>query len=119
MRFRLESGMLTPLVDCFPTVFRLSTGERAKVRVEPTIGSVIPDVIFASWSGELPRCDSLNSVSHHVLAWLTSQKIASGEVQLCEELFLSRQAASAAVLSLERIGAVAKKDSGEVELCPH
>jgi len=119
MRFRLESEMLNPLVDCLPTVFQLHTGERAKVLVEPTIGSVIPDVIFATWSGELPRCDTLNSVSRHVLAWLTSQKIASGEVQLCEELFLSQQAAAAAVSSLKRIGAVAQRESGEVELCPH
>jgi hypothetical protein len=118
MRFRLESEMLNSLMDCLPTVFLLRTGERAKVLVEPTIGSVIPDLIFATWSGELPRCDTLNSVSRHVLAWLTSQKIALGEVQLCEELFLSQQAAAAAVSSLKRIGAVAQRESGEVELCP-
>lgn len=110
--------MLHPLVDCLPEVFRLRKGERAKVLLEPTIGSVIPDVIMAIWSGDLPRCDTLNSVSRHVLAFLASQKIASGEVELCDELFLSRQAAATAVSSLKRIGVIAQKESGEVELSP-
>jgi|ERR1700733_1538163 len=118
MRFRFESDMVHPLVDCLPAIFHLRRGERAKVLLEPTIGSVIPDVMLAIWSGDLPRCDTLNSVSRHVLAFLASQKIASGEVELCDELFLSRQAAATAVSSLKRIGAIAQRESGEVELSP-
>ena len=82
MRFRFESDMLNPLVDCLPSIFHLRSGERARVMVEPTIGSVIPDVMVAIWSGDLPRCGTLNSVSRHVLAFLASQKTASGEMEI-------------------------------------
>jgi len=110
--------MLQPMIACLPTVFRLNSGQRAKVLLEPTIGAVIPDVVFGIWSGELPRYNGLNSVSRHVLAWLFIQKTASGESQLREELLLSQYAAAAAMSSLKRVGAITQRESGEVELQP-
>lgn len=116
--FRLECDMLGPLVECLPTVFQLDSGQRQKVLCEPTIGSVIPDVLVGIWSGELPRCSTLNFVARHILSWLATQKVASGEQQLREELLLSHYASTAAMTSLKRVGAVAQNDSGEVVLQP-
>lgn len=113
--FRFECDMLNPLIESFPSVFRLNSGQRLRVLREPTIGAVIPDVLVGIWSGELPRCGSLNSISRHVLAWLSTQKTASGE-QLREELLISQHAVVAAMSSLKRVGAIDQRESGEVEL---
>jgi hypothetical protein len=115
--FRLECEMTEPLLAFFPSLLGLRSGQRAKVLFEPTIGSVIPDILVGIWSGDLPRYRGLNAVSRHILAWLSAQKVASGEAQLREELFISHNAAASAVSALKRIGAVAQRESGEVELC--
>src|ERR1700691_105165 len=116
--FRFECDMLTPLIESLPAVFRLHSGQRLRVLREPTIGRVIPDVLVGIWSGELPRFGSLNSVSRHVLAWFSMQKIASGEQQLSEELLISQHATVAAMSSLKRVGAIEQRESGEVALRP-
>jgi hypothetical protein len=116
--FRFECDMLNPLIKSLPAVFRARSGQRLKVLREPTIGSVIPDILVGIWSGDLPRWSNLNSVSRHVLAWLSTQKVASGEQQLREVLLISEHAAVAAMSALKRVGAIAKKESGEVELRP-
>lgn len=116
--FRFECDMLNPLIDSLPAVFRVRSGQRLRVLREPTIGSVVPDILVGIWSGDLPRCGNLNSVSRHVLAWLSTQKVASGEQQLREELLISEHAAVTAMSALKRVGAIAKKASGEVELRP-
>ena len=116
--FRLECEMVRPLVANLPRVFYLHPGQRACLLREQSVGSVVPDLIFGIWSGELPPCGGLNSISRHVLAWLSTQKVASSEEQLCDDLLLSRHAANSAVSTLERVGALSKRDSGEVELCP-
>jgi len=116
--FRFECDMLNPLIESLPAVFRARSGQRLRVLREPTIGSVVPDILVGIWSGDLPRWGSLNSVSRHVLAWLSTQKVASGERQLREELLISEHAAVVAMSALKRVGAIAKKESGEVELRP-
>jgi len=99
-------------------MLRLRSGERASLLREPLVGSVIPDVVFGIWTGELPRWGPLNSVSRHILAWLLVKKVAGSEESLCADLFLSRHAAASGVSALQRIGAVATRDSGEIELRP-
>lgn len=116
--FRFECDMLHPLLRSLPAVFRVRSGQRLKVLREPSIGSVVPDILIGIWSGDLPRWGGLNSVSRHVLAWLSTQKVASGERQLRDELLISEHAAVAAMSALKRVGAIAKKESGEVELRP-
>lgn len=116
--FRFECDMLNPLVESLPAIFRVRSGQRLRVLREPTIGSVVPDILVGIWSGDLPRWNNLNSVSRHVLAWLSTQKIASGEQQLREELLISEHAAVAAMSALKRVGAIERKQSGEVELRP-
>lgn len=116
--FRLECDMFNPLIGFLPAVFRMRSGQRLKVLREPTIGSLVPDILVGLWSGDLPRWRNLNSVSRHVLAWLSTQKVASGEQQLREELLISEHATVAAMSALNRVGAIAKKESGEVELRP-
>src|SRR6266852_4751619 len=116
--FRFECDMVEPLVALLPTVFDLHAGQRARLLREQPVGSVIPDLLFGIWSGELPRYEGLNIISRHVLAWLSTQKIVNSEDQLCEDLLLSRHAANSAVSTLKRVGAISKRDSGEVELCP-
>lgn len=116
--FRFECDMLNPLIESLPAVFRLHSGQRLRVLREPTIGSVVPDVLVGIWSGELPRWGTLNSVSRHVLAWLSMQKVASGEQQLREELLISQHATVAAMSSLKRVGAIEQRESGEVALRP-
>src|SRR4051794_28875118 len=54
MPFRFECDMLNPLIACLPAVFRLNSGQRLGVLREPSIGSVIPDVLVGIWTGELP-----------------------------------------------------------------
>jgi len=66
-------------------------------------------LLLGIWSGELPRFDTLNGISRHILAWLSKQKVASSEEQLCEHLLLSRCAAGSAVSTLERVGAFRKE----------
>jgi DNA-binding transcriptional ArsR family regulator len=117
--FRLECDMAEPLVAHIPFAFDLGAGQRARLLREPIIGSVIPDMLLGIWSGDMPRWNGLNSISRHVLAWLSAQKSASSEEQLCENLLLSHRAASSAVSRLERVGAVTKRDSGEVCIQPH
>ena len=116
--FRFECDMLNPLIESLSAVFRLHSGQRLRILREPAIGSVVPDVLVGIWSGELPRWGNLNSVSRHVLAWLSAQKVASGEQQLREELLISDHAAIAAMSTLKRVGAIAKRESGEIELRP-
>jgi len=116
--FRFESDMVKPLVALLPTVFDLRTGQRARLLREQHIGSVIPDLVFGIWSGELPQYERLNTISRHILVWLSTQRTANSEDQLCDDLLLSRYAADSAVSTLKRVGAISKRDSGEVELCP-
>jgi hypothetical protein len=110
--------MVEPLVALLPTVFDLHAGQRARLLREQSIGSVIPDLLFGIWSGELPRYRGLNTVSRHILAWLSTQKMANSEEQLREDLLLSKHATDSAVSTLKRVGAISKRDSGEVELHP-
>jgi len=116
--FRFECEMVGPLVTLLPTVFDVHTGQRARLLREQPIGSVIPDLLFGIWSGELPCYRGLNMVSRHILAWLSTQRMANSEEQLREDLLLSKHAADSAVSTLRRIGAISKRDSGEVELRP-
>jgi hypothetical protein len=110
--------MVKPLMAFIPDAFQLDIGQRARLLLEPVIGSIIPDVLVGVWSGELPRCAGLNSVSRHILAWLSVQKIVDTEQALREHLFLSQHATANAVASLKRVGAIIKRDSGEVEIRP-
>jgi len=116
--FRFECEMVEPLVALLPTVFDLHAGQRARLLREQPIGSVIPDLLFGIWSGELPRYRGLNGISRHILAWLSTRRIASSEEELRDDLLLSQHAADSAVLTLKRVGAISKRDSGEVELRP-
>jgi hypothetical protein len=116
--FRFEREMVDPLVALLPSVFGLQVGQRARLLREQPIGSVIPDLLFGIWSGELPRYRGLNGISRHILSWLLTRKIANSEEQLRADLFLSQHAADCAVSALERVGAISKRESGEVELCP-
>ncbi len=116
--FRFECEMVRPLVALLPSVFSLQAGQRARLLREQPIGSVIPDLLLGIWSGELPRYRGLNGISRHVLAWLSMRRIADSEEQLREDLFLSQHAADSAVSILKRVGAIAKRESGEVELLP-
>lgn len=115
--FRFEFEMVEPLVAHLPSVFHLCPGQRARLLREQPIGPVIPDLLFGIWWGELPRFSGLNAVSRHILVWLSTQKVASSEEQLREDLLLSRRAADSAFSTLERVGALSKRESGEVELC--
>jgi len=108
--------MEEPLVAHLSLAFDLASGQRARLLRQPTIGPVIPDMLLGIWSGDLPRWRSLNPISRHILAWLSVQKTANDEEHICDSLFISRNAASTAVSLLERVGAIAKKDSGEIAL---
>lgn len=108
--------MLDPLIGLLPELFQVDTGQRARLLRQPTIGSVIPDLLLGIWSGDLPRYKGMNTVSRCVLAWLFVKKLAVSEEQIREDLLISQNAADYALSTLSRIGAVAKRDSGEVEL---
>jgi hypothetical protein len=115
--FRFECEMMEPVIACLGTVFHLDSGQRARLLREQPIGSVIPDLLLGIWSGELPRYVGLNAVSRNILARLSTQRIANSD-ELREELLLSRRAADSAFSTLERVGAVSKRESGELELLP-
>jgi hypothetical protein len=115
---RFEYEMMDALIASIPLAFEVSEGQRTRVLKEPAIGSVIPDVLIGSWRGDLPPWGNLNAVSRHVLACLSAQKIVPNEGYLCESLLLSSAAADTAVSALKRIGAVVKRDSGEVAIQP-
>jgi hypothetical protein len=108
--------MVKPLLAILPVIFELSSGQRARVLRETAIGSVIPDLMIGVWSGDLPRYAKLNGVSRHILAWLSTEKAVRDAEQLRDALFLSKHAADSAVSTLKRIGAIDKRDSGEIEL---
>jgi hypothetical protein len=110
--------MVKPLVALLPSVFHFHTGQRVRLLREQPVGSVIPDLLIGIWSGELPRYRGLNTVSRHILAWLSTKKMANSEEQLREDLLLSQHAADSAVSTLMRVGAISKRDSGEVDLSP-
>ena len=116
--FRFEFEMVKPLLPLLPTVFELSSGLRTRVIRETAIGSVIPDLMIGVWSGELPHYSKLNGVSRHILAWLSTEKAAKDEEQLRDALLLSKHALDSAISTLRRIGAIEKRDSGEIELRP-
>src|SRR5882762_1926950 len=90
--FRFEYEMLDSLIAFIPSGFRPGNGQRTRVLREPAIGSVIPDVLIGIWTGELPHCEGLNTVSRHILAWLSVQKVTPSQEQLQEGLLLSRHA---------------------------
>ncbi|SRR6266852_7717809 len=115
---RFEHEMVDPLISVIPLAFEIRSGERTRVLREAAIGSVIPDVLIGLWRGDLPPWGNLNSVSRHVLACLSAQKAVPSEEYLCENLLLSSDAAGTAVSTLKRIGAVVKRDSGEVAIQP-
>lgn len=116
--FRFEREMVKPLLVHLHKAFLVYPGQRMCLLREEPIGSVIPDLMLGIWSGELPRLSGLNTVSRHILAWLSSQKVANSKEELREDLFLSRHAVDCAVSTLQRIGAISKRDSGELELRP-
>src|SRR6266446_6285990 len=86
--FRFEKEMVKPIVSYIPTLFELQTGQRARLLREQPVGSVIPDLMFGIWTGELPRFNGLNPVSRHMLAWLSTGKKVLTEQHLRDELFL-------------------------------
>src|SRR5713101_5744257 len=114
--FRFEYEMVKPLLPLLPTVFELRSGQRTRVLRETAIGSVIPDLMIGVWSGDLPRYAKLNGGSRHILAWLSTEKAVRDAEQLRDALFLSKHAADSAASTLKRIGAIDKRDSGEIEL---
>ncbi len=116
--FRFECEMVKPLVTHLPHIFHLYPGQRARLLREQSIGAVIPDLLLGIWSGELPRYDYLNTVSRHVLVWMAMQGVVENQQQLQEHLLISENAATSAVSNLQRVGALSKKDSGEVILRP-
>jgi hypothetical protein len=116
--FRFEQEMVEPFLSHLSAVFQLCGGQRARLVREPTVGSMIPDLLLGIWSGELPRLTNLNGVSRHILAWLSTHKCISSEKYLHEDLLISHHAATSAVAALKRVGAIAKRDSGEIELRP-
>jgi hypothetical protein len=114
--FRFESEMFNPLMSVIPTVFNVESGQRTRVVCRPAIGPVIPDLLLGIWTGDLPRWGGLNSVSRHILTWLSVQKVAANSEQLRNDLFLSQDATAFGLSTLRRAGAIAMKDSGEVVL---
>ncbi len=116
--FRFESEMLEPLIAAIPKAFKLQTGQHARMLREPMIGSVIPDILLGTWQGEIPSLRKLNVIACHVLAWLSSERIIAGEQELQDCLSLSPHAVSSSLSTLRRIGAIERKESGEVEIQP-
>jgi hypothetical protein len=114
--FRLEEQMVEPLLDAIPNVFPLSRGYRRCVLREPAIGSVIPDILMGTWTGDLPRFAGLNSVGRHILASLACEPDAKDCSYVYEELFVSRTAANAAISHLVKLGAIRKHASGEIQV---
>jgi hypothetical protein len=113
---RFESEMASPLLSFISDAFRARPGQRVCVLQQAAIGTVIPDVLVGIWSGELPRLRGLNSVSRQILAWLSIEKTADSKEELREKLFISHNAAEAAISVLKRVGAITNRDSGELEL---
>src|SRR5882724_291659 len=116
--YRFEREMVAPIVSHLPSIFEALKGQRTLLLREQAIGAVVPDLLFGIWSGDLPRCSGLNLVSRQILAWLCVQKKADSAELLSEHLFISEKATYAAVSALERLGAISKRTSGEVELRP-
>ena len=114
--FRFEREMLNPIVSFLPTIFQPADGQRTRLLREKAVGSVIPDLMFGIWDGDLPRCSRLNLVSRQVLAWLATEKSVESEEYLRERLFLSEKASGAAISVLQRVGAVSKCSSGELQI---
>ena len=114
--FRFEAEMFDTLLPLVAAVFDLSPGQKLRVLREAAVGSIIPDLMVAVWSGELPKYSKLNGISRHVLAWLSAEKKVWNEEKLRDVMFLSQKATASAVLALSRIGAIEKIDSGEIQL---
>jgi hypothetical protein len=116
--FRFERDMVKFIASYLPQVFEAQQGQKTLLIREQAVGTVIPDLMFGIWSGDLPRCSGFNAVSRQIFTWLSVQKRVDSEKQLREELFVSEKAVGAAVSVLKRAGAIAKYDSGELEVRP-
>jgi hypothetical protein len=116
--YRFEREMVNPIISHLPLMFEPLKGQRTLLLREQAVGSVIPDLMFGIWSGDLPRCSGLNLVSRQILAWLAARKKADSAEHLSEYLFISERATHAAVSTLQRVGAISKRTSGELEIQP-
>lgn len=113
--FRLERDMFASVSKLLPPRIAADPGRLLQLR-EPTIGNVIPDILFGEWSEELrPPKKNFTFIEASVLA-LLEQHDELMESEISQLLHLSAPAAAKAYRRIEQSGLILSTRSGKISL---
>lgn len=107
--------MLGPLARSLPEVLGHQSGEGITVLQEPSIGSVIPDLLLGFWRRRRPDLvrERFTVVENHVLALLEREgPLSVAEIKRC--LYLTDGGARRALARLTKAGAIGQEREGKV-----
>lgn len=115
--FRFESDMLEPFSRGLRTTLSVPDDQAITVLREPTLGSVVPDLLVGLWGPERPSLfrRRLSLLDCHFLAMIEE----AGQMSVTEAettLRLTPGSAERVLNKLEKHGAVARVGSGAFEL---
>jgi hypothetical protein len=117
--FHLEREMLEPLAAGLSMMLGIATGREVRILREPTLGTVIPDLLLGSWepaAAPRPRVRTTR-IDAHVIAFLEREE-GVVPTALARRLRLSAVAASASIARLTRAKALLVDETGALWLAP-
>ncbi|MGA7295860.1 MAG: helix-turn-helix domain-containing protein [Terriglobales bacterium] len=113
--FRFERDMFASLSELLPEKI-ISTPDRWVHLREPTVGNVIPDLLFGEWSEELrPLKRNFTFIEARILA-LLEQRDELLESEISQLLHLSAPAAARAFKRIQGSGLVLPTRDGKISL---
>ena len=113
--FRFERDMFASLGELLPEKFT-STPDRLVYLREPTVGNVIPDLLFGEWTEELrPLKRNFTFIEACILA-LLEQRDELLESEISQILHLSAPAAARAFKRIQESGLVLLTRDGKISL---
>lgn len=113
--FRFERDMFASLGELLPEKIS-STPDRLVHLREPTVGNVIPDLLFAEWTEELrPLKRNFTFIEARILA-LLEQRDELRESEISQILHLSAPAAARAFKRIQQSGLVLPTRDGKISL---
>lgn len=113
--FRFERDMFAGVSQLLPRQISRNPDRVLQLR-EPTVGPVIPDLLFGEWEDELrPLRRAFTFIEARILA-LLDQHDEVLEAEICDMLHLSQPAATRAFKHIERSGLIIRTLNGRISL---
>lgn len=113
--FRFERDMFVSLCELLPEKITSTPGRSVHLR-EPTVGNVIPDLLFGEWTEELrPLKRNFTLIEARILA-LLEERDELLESEISQMLHLSAPAAARAFRRIQDSGLIVPTRDGKISL---